>query len=238
MGLLRRCGDVVTANLNDLVDRCEQPEKMLKQAVREMEQAVGAALDGAAKVIASERLLARQAADNRQRAEQWRSRARDLLSRGDEAGARLAAARTIECERIALAIDAQRAAAEQTAARLRRRVDTMQIKVDEARHQLASLIARRRAAEAQRTVATHLHAATAATPFARYERLLRQVEGAEAEADALGELLGHAPNKDGLSDPVDPQFEDERELQIAEELARLRDKAAAETTAAETATAG
>ena len=58
MGLFRRFGDILSANLNDLVDRFEDPEKMLRQAIREMEQAVASGLNSAAKVVANERLLA------------------------------------------------------------------------------------------------------------------------------------------------------------------------------------
>jgi phage shock protein A len=57
MGIFRRFTDILSANLNDLIDRFEDPEKALRQAIREMEQAVTDALNSAAKVIANERLL-------------------------------------------------------------------------------------------------------------------------------------------------------------------------------------
>ena len=65
MGLFRRFGDIVSANLNDLVNHFEDPEKMLRQAIREMEEAVASALNEAAKVVANEKLLAKQLAENR-----------------------------------------------------------------------------------------------------------------------------------------------------------------------------
>ena len=59
MRLFQRIGDIIAANLNDLVDRFEDPEVMLKQAIREMETMIESATGGAARAIAGERLLAR-----------------------------------------------------------------------------------------------------------------------------------------------------------------------------------
>ncbi|MEX0715394.1 MAG: PspA/IM30 family protein, partial [Planctomycetaceae bacterium] len=60
MRIFARISDIISANLNDVIDRFEDPEAMLKQAVREMEQALDSTTDAAAKAIASERLLVRQ----------------------------------------------------------------------------------------------------------------------------------------------------------------------------------
>ncbi len=57
MRLLTRMSTLVTANLNDLIDQCEDPEKMLRQAVREMEASLGHLIDGAAGAIAQHKLL-------------------------------------------------------------------------------------------------------------------------------------------------------------------------------------
>ena len=68
MRLFPRIGDIIAANLNDLVDRFEDPEVMLKQAIREMETMIEAATGGAARAIAGERLLARDLADHERKA--------------------------------------------------------------------------------------------------------------------------------------------------------------------------
>ena len=52
MGLLKRMSGLISANLNDLIEHCEDPEKMLRQAVRDMETALGQLMDGAARAIA------------------------------------------------------------------------------------------------------------------------------------------------------------------------------------------
>ena len=60
MRLFRRIGDIISANLNEVVERFEDPELGLKLAIREMEEAVDSAFDGAVKTVANEKLLARQ----------------------------------------------------------------------------------------------------------------------------------------------------------------------------------
>ena len=60
MRLLKRIGEVLTANLNELVEQCENPERMLKQAIRELEANVGLSLDAAARSIAHQTLLSRR----------------------------------------------------------------------------------------------------------------------------------------------------------------------------------
>jgi phage shock protein A len=60
MGMFRRARDILSANISDLVERLEDPEKILRQVIREMEDAVLAALRGAARVVAEEKLLQRE----------------------------------------------------------------------------------------------------------------------------------------------------------------------------------
>ena len=101
MRLFQRIGDIIAANLNDLVDRFEDPEVMLKQAIREMETMIAEATGGAARAIAGERLLARELADHEQKAARWRARAEEAVSRGDDDLARQAICRAHEHEAMA-----------------------------------------------------------------------------------------------------------------------------------------
>ena len=75
MGIFRRISDIVSANLNELTEEYEDPELMLKQAVREMEQSIADATQQTAKAMANEKTLTRELERNRQQADQWRERA-------------------------------------------------------------------------------------------------------------------------------------------------------------------
>lgn len=190
MGIFRRCTDILSANLNDLVDRFEDPEKALRQAIREMDQAVATALRGAAKAIAGERLLARQLAEHRDHAEQWHTRARDAVQSGDDELARRALVRKNEHDRLIAALADEQATLERTGGKLRRQIDAMRARVAEANRKLATLVARKQAADARRVLADAGPSAASTEAFSKFDRLCRKVETAEAEADAWTELAG------------------------------------------------
>src|SRR6478752_2935767 len=84
MGLLKRMSGLVTANLNDLIDQCENPEKMLRQAVRDMETALGQLMDGAARAIAHHKLLARQLSEQHDAIARCTKQAEVAVARGDD----------------------------------------------------------------------------------------------------------------------------------------------------------
>jgi phage shock protein A len=189
MQLFQRIGDIIAANLNDLVDRFEDPEVMLKQAVREMETMIETATAGTARAIASERLLARELADHERKAARWNARAEKAVAQGDDDLARQAITRADEHEAMAQALSEQRKSAERTAQALRGQVNAMRAKQAEARRKLESLATRRQLAESGRALrGMAVTSARKANGLARFERMQRQIEQAEVEADALGEL--------------------------------------------------
>ena len=77
--LFKRISDVLTANLNDLVDRVEDPERMIKQLIREMEENVNSAREGVIDALASEKQLAKELDSQRRQAVDWYNRARRAL---------------------------------------------------------------------------------------------------------------------------------------------------------------
>src|SRR5205085_11007755 len=96
MGFLKRMSGLVTANLNDLIEQCEDPEKMLRQAVRDMETALGQLLDGAARAIAHHKLVVRQEREQRDAALRCAAAAKAAVDRGDDDSARAELARHAE----------------------------------------------------------------------------------------------------------------------------------------------
>jgi phage shock protein A len=193
MRLFQRISDIIAANLNDLVDRFEDPEVMLKQAIREMETMIESATGGAARAIAGERSLARDLSDHERKASRWTARAEKAVEHGDDDLARQALARAHEHQAMAQALLEQRASAEKTAQALRGQVTAMRAKQAEARRKLESLSARRQLAETSRALrGTAVRSWQKTNGFARFERLHRQIEQSEAEADALGELYATA----------------------------------------------
>jgi phage shock protein A len=191
MGVFRRVSDIVSANLNEMVEKFEAPETMLRQAIREMDAAVARTMEAAARVVADERLLDKQLLSQRDESSGLYRRAQELLLRGDEQAARRALVRRNECEKIVAALDDQLTAARVTGGKIRRQLDAMRVRRAEAERKLHMLVARQRTAEAQRQwLAQQAEFGIDDAGFARFERVRGKIERTEAEADALFELAG------------------------------------------------
>lgn len=222
MGIFKRISDIVSANLNELAEGYEDPELMLKQAVREMEESIADATQQTAKAMAHEKTLTRELERNRQHAEQWRARAEKAVESGDDELARKALSRKNEHQKLVAALEDQLTAAQDTSQTLRRQLDGMKAKVTEAKRNLATLSARKRSADFRKK----MEQATAGVStdiddnaFAKFERLKNRVEQAEAEAEALAELRGS-----GASSHRDQPEITDSDVDVATELAELKRK--------------
>jgi phage shock protein A len=194
MGLFKRISDIISANLGELADQYEDPEKMLKQAIREMEESIEKATQETAKTLASEKRLAKELAHNDSEARQWKTRAEKAVESGDDELARKALSRKKEHEKLSMALQDQLKAVQDASGTLRRQLDGMKAKMAEAKRNLATLTARQKAADVRKKA--YLSAdetkdvALDDEAFKKFDRLREKVEMAEAEAEALAELRG------------------------------------------------
>jgi phage shock protein A len=216
MGLFKRVGDIISANLNEMVDRFEDPEKMLRQAIAEMEAAVANALVGAARVIANERLLAKQLDEDRRHVDRCQRRAEEAVLAGNDEVARDALIRKAEHVKLVAALADQHTAAQNAARKLRRQIAALRVRLSEARRKQATLIARKRATDARRKLIEDIDGVMFdESAFSKFDRMSLKVEQAEAETDALIELTG----SDAIADEIDPI-----DIQIETELEALKQK--------------
>jgi phage shock protein A len=224
MGLFQRISDIISANLNEMTEGFEDPELMLKQAIREMEQSIADATQETAKVLANEKLLARELSTNRKQADEWHHKAEQAVDAGDDALARKALARKQEHQKLVTALDDQLEAAQDASRTLKHQLEGMQAKLAEAKRNLSTLSARKRAADFKKkvhTAATDLELGlTSDDAFAKFDRLREKVERAEAEADALAELRGGSAAIDKEVEELKTSADDE----IDDELAALKKK--------------
>lgn len=212
MRLLNRLADIISANLSELIERYEDPELLLKQAVREMDESLRAALENAVKVVAHEKLLARQLAEEEAAATAWHKQAAAAVQRGDDAAARAALRQKRERESVVVALAGQLAEATAAGQTLRREIELLRLRTDEAKRKLTLLAARQRAAEARQRLLREFNAAPIGDDaFAKFERMCRKVEQTEAEAEALAELAGRpqpdrCTDKTGADDGVESEL--------------------------------
>ncbi len=191
MNVFQRISDILSANLNDWAEQFEEPEVMLRQAVREMEAAIDQSTEQTAKAMASQKLLAKEMQRNIAQREQWQSRAEKAVEAGDDEMARRAIARKNECNTLVEGINDQLALAQESSRSLQRQLAAMKAKLAEAKRNLATLAARKRAADFRKKLDRQALAVSAPhdeSAFSKFDRLQAKVERVEAEAEALAEL--------------------------------------------------
>lgn len=165
---------------------------MLRQALREMDDAVAAATGAAARAIAARKLLLQEIDSQRASADQWQRTAEAAVRSNDDAAARRALLRRRQHERLADVLQTRREAVQATVARSCRRLDALKLKRAEANRLLTELAARQCVVVADRHLASLAVDGAAAGVFARFDRWRQRIALAEAEAEALDELVeGH-----------------------------------------------
>jgi phage shock protein A len=212
--------DIINANVSDMLDRAEDPEKMVKMLIFEMEEQIGIARDGVAKAIAGEKKLEANLHKNRGLAQEWHGKAEAAVARDDEDLARKCLARKKEYDRIAESLQPQWESARKTSDALKSDLRRIEEKLDEAVRRRDSLIARQMAAEASREVqGVGPTISRVQRNFDKFDRMERKIEGMEAEASAYAELSD-------LSLDLDREVErSQRNAEVEMELAALKQQA-------------
>jgi phage shock protein A len=217
MSIFSRVSDIINANVSDLLDRAEDPEKMVKLLIYEMEEQIENARDGIAKAIAGEKQLEANLKKNRGSAVEWQGKAETAIERGDDDLARKCLARKKDHDRIADQLQPQWEKARQTSDLLTADLRRLEEKLDEAIRRRDSLIARQLAAEAQKEVQSVSPAfGQIERSFAKFDRMERRVEAMEAEAAASAAISD-------LSRDLDDEFHQaQRDVEVESELAALK----------------
>ena len=211
--------DILTANVNDLLDKAENPEKLIKQVVREMEEAVQAAKRNVAQVMAGQKKLEKEVQTNKRLVDEWQKKAQQAVELDRDDLARKALARKKEHQNLVITLEQQYAAGEGTTANLRQTLKGLEAKLADAKRKKLMLVARKKTAEAQIAAQDSLARgadSSKAEAFAKFERFEEKVEDLEAEADAL-----KAVNEAEAA--VEAEFEEmDEEADIEIELGRLK----------------
>jgi len=215
MGIFDRISDIVKSNLNDMLDKAEDPEKMLKQMVLEMEESVNKATLAIANAIANEKGLERKIQKNNEEAAEWKQRATQAVQADRDDLARAAIEKKNICERNAADLIPLHAQAAATTAKMREQLGQLKSKLDEARARQSTLIARSQAAKAQKMIAQSF-SGVGSDAFSKFDKYEGKIEKLEAEASAFEELAGE--NTD-----LEAQFKSlGADQKVDDELAKLK----------------
>jgi phage shock protein A len=217
MALLERVAALLRANVNDLIDKAEDPEKMLKQLVLDMENQLLQVKTQVAIAIADQHLLEKKKMEHDHSAEEWHKKAELAVSKGKDDLARAALERALSHEQMALGFAQQLEDQSNEADSLRSALRKLDQKLVETRSRCEMLIAQHRRARVVSKANQVRQKVDAAQNGTGIDRLRLRVAGAESENAATQELLG--------GDSLEDRFANlEREEQIEGLLRDLKER--------------
>ena len=189
MALLERVGTLLRANLNDLIEKAEDPEKLLKQLVLDMENQLLQVKTQVAIAIADEHLLDKKRKEHEEAVAEWQRKAELAVKKANDDLARAALERSLSHKQMASGfaqqLDDQKAEAETLKTALRK----LQQKLEETRSRCEMLIAQHRRARVVGKAAQARQAIDNSDRAASLQRMRVRIAGSEATNAATHELM-------------------------------------------------
>ncbi|BCL34395.1 PspA/IM30 family protein [Nostoc sp. MS1] len=190
MGLFDRIKRVVSANLNDLVNKAEDPEKMLEQAILEMQEDLVQLRQGVAQAIAAQKRTEKQYTDAQNEINKWQRNAQLALQKGDENLARQALERKKTYTETGTALKTSLDQQSTQVETLKRNLIQLESKISEAKTKKEMLKARITTAKAQEQLEGMVRGMNTNSAMAAFERMEEKVLMQEARAQSAAELAG------------------------------------------------
>lgn len=218
MGIFQRIGDIAKSNINDLLDRAEDPEKMVKQIIIDMQKELNVATQNLGKAKASEMTSKRQLDNAKKISLDWENKAKAALSQGNQELAREALTRKVKAdENVASYQEMYNSISAQTA-EIESQVSSLRAKLEEAKSKQAMLIARSQMADTKKSIAKSQGGFDGASALEKFSRMEDKVMRKEAEADAYSEIATGGSAENDLNASF---AEIEKNAKVEEELAKL-----------------
>lgn len=188
MGFLSRLAQLIKSNINDLINKSEDPEKMLNQVIVDMNQQLVEAKKQVAVAIADEKRLYKQLGNEAKKSEEWERKAMLAVRSGDDDLAKEALLRKKEHDSISAQYQEQWQRQKTLTDQLKTALKALNHKIGEAQRKKNVLIARKRRAEAMKSIQETMSGLSDASAFETFDRMAEQIDQMEAEAEAGAEV--------------------------------------------------
>jgi phage shock protein A len=188
MGIFDRLSTLLRSNINDLISRAENPEKMLNQLIADMRSQLAKAKQQVASAIADEKKLQADAEATRKQAEDWERRAMLAVQEGRDDLAKQALLRYNEAMQGAQQLHETWVRHKAETETLKGSLRQLNDKIEEAKRKKNILIARARRAEAQQRIQETMSGMSDKSAFESFERMTEKIEQQERKAIAAAEL--------------------------------------------------
>ena len=188
MGIFSRLGTLIKSNLNDLISKAEDPQKMLNQLVADMQNQLVEAKKQVAVSIADQKRREKQRDEQTELVQEWERKAMLAVRAADDNLAREALKRQSEHAAQAAEFTKQTQLQKDAVEKLKDQLRTLNDKIEEAKRKKNILIARQKRAEAQKAIQDTMQGLSDTSAFDTFERMAQKVDQIEAESDASVEL--------------------------------------------------
>ncbi|HQT85834.1 MULTISPECIES: phage shock protein PspA [Acidiphilium] len=227
MGIFSRLSDIVNSNLNALLDRAEDPQKVIRLVIQEMEDTLVEVRSAAVRLIAERREVERRMAALTRDQDEWHRKAAFAVQRGREDLAKAALLAKSRASQAIAEAQGQIEAVQAAIAQQNEDVGKLQAKLDDAKAREKSIVLRQQSATTRLKVKQTLYDERVTDAFARFEQVERNLDLMEGRAEAYD--LGRRPAAPTVAEEFAAL---EANDQVERELAELKSRIKAEEKAA------
>jgi phage shock protein A len=216
MGIFSRLTDIVNSNINAILARAEDPEKIIRLIIQEMEDTLVEVRSSAVRSIAERKELERRVAAVRRDVEEWERKAELAVTKGRDDLAKGALHAKTRAEQNAKDLEAQLAQLVEALNRQNEDIGRLQAKLNDAKVRQRAIIARHKTAANRMKLRSKLYDERITDAFARFEQVERALDEAEGKVEAFD--IGR---QKGLHEEF---AEMEADASVQEELQKLKQR--------------
>lgn len=216
MSILGRIKDLMSANINAMLDKAEDPEKMANEYLRQLNNELFEARTSVAAAMADETKLEQKMLQFDGEADQWQSKAEAALRAGDEALAKAALSRKVQSQRLADQYRQQHTAQAEQVDSLQQALVDLETRIAETKAKKELIIAKKNRAQTQEAIQRTVAGLGRVNVMDKLDQLEERVDDRLARADAMAKLEG---------DSLDAKFRNlQKDQEVDSELAELKRK--------------
>jgi len=216
MGIFSRMTDIINSNITSMLDQAEDPQKMIRLIIQEMEDTLVEVRSSSARVLADRKAAARRLEQVEAEAVSWEDKAKLAISKNREDLARAALQEKHAIEDEIAIVGAELKATDEHITQLNEEVAQLQQKLSDAKAKQKALMMRSKTVESRIKVKRQMHREKLDDAFQRFEHFERRMDNLEGQLESMD--MGREVPPD-LADEIDALQEDER---ISNELERLK----------------
>lgn len=188
MSFFNRVRDLVSANLNSMLDRAEDPEKMVNEYIRQLNENLYEAKTRVAAAMADETKLHNKMVQFQAESDQWQSKAEAALRASDEDLAKQALARKLQSQKLADSYKQQYESQDQQVEELQDSLVKLEARIAESKSRRDLIVAKRNRAETQEAIQRTVRGLSSSNAMDKLSQLESRVDDQLAQADAMTQL--------------------------------------------------